>query len=66
MVCLDLAKSDALLALDHRPQGVGMRLKERTTIAADLVRGRAAGLAHPLHQLHGTSKRCAARRAELP
>ncbi len=49
----DLAQGDALLAPDHLPQGIGMRLKQRTTRAADLGWCGAAGLAHPLHQLHG-------------
>ena len=49
---LDLAQRDALLALNHLPQSIGMRLKERTAVTANLARGGAAGLAHPLHQLH--------------
>ena len=56
---LDLAKGDALLALNHLPQEVGMRLKKRTTIAANLVGSRAAGLTHSLHQFNS------GRRADL-
>jgi hypothetical protein len=39
------------LARRNRPQRVGMRLQDGPAMAANLRRGRAAGLAHPLHQL---------------
>ena len=49
---LDLAQRDALLALNHLPQSIGIRLKERTAVTAHLAGCGAAGQTHPLHQLH--------------
>ncbi len=62
----DLAQGDALLAPDHLPQSVGMRLKQRTTMAADLGWCSAAGLAHPLHQLHGSRRTDREALSDLP
>jgi hypothetical protein len=50
---LDLTKGDPSLAQHDGPQVVRVLLQQRTPRAADLCRGRAAGLAHPLHQLDG-------------
>src|SRR3954447_7707168 len=50
---LDLTKRDPGLARHDGPQVVRMRLQQRTPVAADLGWRRAAGLAHPLHQLNG-------------
>src|SRR3954467_5768774 len=50
---LDLTKRDPGLARHDGPQVVRMRLQQRTPVAADLGWCRAAGLAHPLHQLNG-------------
>jgi hypothetical protein len=46
-----LLERDPGFARRDRPQRVGIRLKDRPAMAADLGRGRAAGLARPLHQL---------------
>jgi hypothetical protein len=48
---LDLAQRNPGLCRGDCPQVVGMGFKQRATVAADLGRRRAAGPAHPLHQL---------------
>ncbi len=44
---------DPSLARHDGPQVVRVLLQQGTPVAANLRRGRAAGLAHPLHQLDG-------------
>src|SRR3954451_13783439 len=46
-----LLQRDPDLARRDRPQRTPMRLEDRTAMATDLGRGRAAGLSDPLHQL---------------
>src|SRR4051812_17780522 len=48
---LDLPQRDPRLARHKGPQVVRMLLQQRAPVAPNLRRCRAAGLAHPLHQL---------------
>src|SRR4051794_15213956 len=48
---LDLTQGDPRLAQHKGPQVVRVLLQQGTPVASNLRRGRAAGLAHPLHQL---------------
>jgi hypothetical protein len=48
---LDLTQRDPRLAQHKGPQVVRVLLQQETPVASNLRRGRAAGLAHPPHQL---------------
>jgi hypothetical protein len=50
---LDLPQRDPRLAQHKGPQVVRVLLQQGTPVAPNLRRCRAAGLAHPLHQLDG-------------
>jgi hypothetical protein len=56
---LNLRQRDAGLRGDQAAEQICMRLEHRATMPANPVRGERAGLADPLHQLHGS------RRADL-